>query len=190
MSQPDFVSELKARREPSGEIRGDSEIEPRWVIWLLVGPVVIHHPDFLVPAAAAHEVNLALRNAGNAAAQAEDNLVRELVRDDAGRVGGGRVLILLAQHLRRRDVLDVVEPALHGHVVAGHAQIAERQHGRIRRRRIPGLKLHVCRIARNRQRIEALRNHVEDAGIVQIIPQSVVENLEQVGILGVLRWKV
>jgi hypothetical protein len=27
ISQPDFVIELKAKREPSGEIRGDREIE-------------------------------------------------------------------------------------------------------------------------------------------------------------------
>ena len=32
ISQPDFVSELKASREPSGEIRGESEIVFRCVI--------------------------------------------------------------------------------------------------------------------------------------------------------------
>ena len=29
ISQPDLVIELKAMRDPSGETRGDSEIEPR-----------------------------------------------------------------------------------------------------------------------------------------------------------------
>ena len=32
ISQPVFVAELNARREPSGAIRGDREIEPTWVI--------------------------------------------------------------------------------------------------------------------------------------------------------------
>ena len=36
------------------------------------------------------------------------------------------------------------------------------------------------------QGIEALRDHVEDAGIVQIIPQGFIERLEQVGVLGIL----
>jgi len=31
MSHPDLVKELKARREPSGEIRGESEMDPWWV---------------------------------------------------------------------------------------------------------------------------------------------------------------
>ena len=46
----------------------------------LVGSVVIHHPDFFVPAAAADKKNLAFCNAGNTPAETEDDLVGELMR--------------------------------------------------------------------------------------------------------------
>ena len=68
---------------------------------VLIGAVVVHGPDFFVPAAAADKIDFAFRDALDAAAQAEDDLVGKLVRDDAGGVAGGRILILLAQHLRR-----------------------------------------------------------------------------------------
>src|SRR3977135_453777 len=110
---------------------------------MLVGAVVIHGPDFLVPAAAAHEINLALRNPGNAATQAKDDLVGKLVRRSAGRIVGRRILILLAQDLRRGHILHIVKPALHGYAVARHTQIAKGQHGRIWRRRTPALELHI-----------------------------------------------
>ena len=173
-------------RDPSGETRGDSEIESRRGHGVLVGAVIIHRPYFLVPAAAADEINLAFRDSLNSAAQAKDNFVGKLVRGGAGGVAGGGVLILLAQHLRRCHILHVVEPALDRHAVAGHAQIAKGQHGRVRRRRAPALELHVRRRAHLSQGIEALRNHVEDAGIVQIVPQGFVERLQQIGVLGIL----
>ena len=57
---------------------------------MLVGAVVIHRPDFFVPAAGAHKIDLALRDPGNAATQAEDNFVGKLVSGGArGVVGRG-----------------------------------------------------------------------------------------------------
>ena len=53
---------------------------------LLVGAVVVHHPDFFVARAVADEVDLAFGDAGNASAQAEDNFVGETVRDHPRRV--------------------------------------------------------------------------------------------------------
>ena len=186
----DFPSDLGQRTEGQARTIGRNPRRQRNRAQMghgvLVGAVVVHRPDFFVAAAAADKIDLALGDSGNAAAQAEDNFVGKLVRDRAGRVAGRRILILLAQHLRRGHVLHVVEPALHGHAVAGHAQVAERQHGGIRRRRAPAFKLHIGRRAHLTERIKALRNHVEDAGIVQIVPQRVVEGLEQVGVLGVL----
>ena len=38
ISQPLLVRLLKASRDPSGETRGDSEIEPRCVIWCWFEP--------------------------------------------------------------------------------------------------------------------------------------------------------
>ena len=52
---------------------------------MLVGAVIVHRPDFFVAAAAADKVNLALGDAVNAAAQAENNFIGKFVRDGARR---------------------------------------------------------------------------------------------------------
>ena len=67
---------------------------------VLVGSVVVHYPDFFVPAAAADEKNLALGNARNTPAQPKNYLVRKFVSDGASRIAGRRILVLLAQNLR------------------------------------------------------------------------------------------
>ena len=133
--------------------------------------------------------DLALGDAGDAAAQAEDDFVRKLVGDHADRIGGCVVVVLLAQNLRV-DVgaLDVVQPTLHLHLVGGHAQVAEGEHrGVWRRREFQSVALDFGRLSGNLHRVEALRNHIEDAGIVEIVPERVVESLEQVGVLGIWR---
>src|SRR5690349_16830047 len=93
---------------------------------LLVRAIVIHRPDFFVPSAAANKKYLALRNSLNAATKTEDDLVGKFVSDDADGVVGSGILILLAQHLRRGDVLYVIQPALHRDVIACDSQIAKR----------------------------------------------------------------
>ncbi len=145
----------------------------------LVRAVVIHHPDFLVPAAVADEINLALANAGNASTQAHDDFVGQFVCDQPGCILGGRVRVLLAQHLRGGCVLHVVEPALHRQFVGGCREIAECQHGRVGRRRVPGREVHVRGLARDLQRIKALRDEFDYAGVVEIVPQRVVEGLSR-----------
>src|SRR5579863_2405966 len=149
----------------------------------LIGSVVVHRPDLLVAAAAAHKVNLAFGNAGYAAAEPEDNLVGKFVRDNTGFITGGRILILFSEHLWRRDVLHVVKPSLHGYIIASDAQVAERQHRCVYRSSIPDIELYLSRVAGNCQRIETLRGHVENAGIVQVIPQRSIENFEEVSVL-------
>ena len=47
----------------------------------------------------------------------------------------------------------------------------------------PGFELYVRRRADLSQRIETLRDHIEDAGVVEIIPQGIVESLQQFSIL-------
>ena len=100
----------------------------------LVGAVIIHHPDFFVAGAVADEINFAFRDAGNAAAEAKNDFVGKFVRDQAGRVIGGNIGVLLAQDQRRGGVLYVVEPALHRDFACCHAEIAEGQHGGVGRR--------------------------------------------------------
>src|SRR5579863_6237083 len=148
---------------------------------MLVLAVIIHSPDFFVPAAAADEIYLGFGNPLNPAAQAEDDLIGELVSNGARRVTGGNILILLAENLRRSGILHVVKPALHGNVRAGDSKIAKHQHGRVGRWSTPGFKLNVGGRTHQAERIETLRNHVEDAGVVEIVPQCAVENLQEIG---------
>src|SRR5690348_287905 len=61
---------------------------------LLVGAVPVHGPDFLVAGAVANEIDLGLSWARNAA-QLEDDLVGELVRNVARVLHAGCFLILL-----------------------------------------------------------------------------------------------
>ena len=138
----------KATREPSGETCGESAIEPIWVSCLRVGAVIVHLPDFFRAAAIADVVNLGFRNAGDAAAQAEDDFVGKAVRDDT-RIGVVRFFaILLAQHLWRLRVLGVVQPALDVERTALNSDVAKRQHVGVGRRTAPVRKVHVLRSAR------------------------------------------
>ena len=116
---------------------------------VLVGTVVVHDPDFFVAAAVAHKIDLALRNARDTSAEAEDDFISELVGGGTGGVGGGGIGVLLAEHLRGADIFHVVEPAMHDHAGAGRTQIAESQHGCVGRRSIPGFETHFGRIARS-----------------------------------------
>ena len=107
---------------------------------LLVGAIVVHRPDFFVSAALADEIDLGFGNAGHAAAEAKDDFIGKAVRDYAGSFGRGISLYCLPSTCGDCLVLDVVEPALHHDFAGGHAQIAERQHGSVRRRGIPVLR--------------------------------------------------
>ena len=119
ISQPLLVSALKARREPSGEMRGDKRDRTQMRDLVLVRAVVVHGPDFFVAGAVADEINLRLGDALNAAAQTENNLVGELVRHHARRGVARAIGILLAQDLRRLNILHVVQPALNSQLAAG-----------------------------------------------------------------------
>ncbi len=63
-------------------------------------PVVIHLPDFFVPAAGSDVVDVGLGDAGNAAAQAGDDLVGKAMGDQARIILAGSFVVLLAQDLR------------------------------------------------------------------------------------------
>ena len=152
---------------------------------LLVGAVVIHHPDFFVAAALADEVDLGFGDAGYASAEAEDDFVGKPVGDHAHGVAGCVVGVLLAEHLRRLLILDVVKPSLHRDFAGGRAQVAEGEHGGIGRRRIPRREVDFGWLPGYLQRIETLRNKIEDSGVVEIVPEHVVESLQQFGVLGV-----
>src|SRR5260370_40853941 len=133
---------------------------------LLVGAIVVHDPDFFVAGAFADEVDLGFGDAWYASAQAEDDLVGKSVCDHARRLGRGVVGVLLAEHLWRRLILYVVEPSLHRDLAGGRAQVAESEHGSVRRRGIPSRAINLRPLPRLLHRINTLRDEIEDAGSV------------------------
>src|SRR5882757_3772219 len=137
---------------------------------VLVGAVVIHGPYFFSSGAVAHEINFGFGDAGNTSAQAEDDLVGKLVSDDANSVRSSVVVVLLAQHLRgRRCALDVVEPTLHLNLVRGYSQVAEGEHGGVRRRGNPVSCIQFGRLSGHLLGLETFRDEIENAGIVEIV---------------------
>src|SRR5438552_10630894 len=152
---------------------------------LMISAVVVHHPDFFVAAAVADKINLALTNAGYTAAQAENDFIGKLVSDETRRLLGAVVGILFSEHLRSASILYVKEPALHSDFAAHYPKVAECQHGGVGRGRIPGRKSDVRRLSRHLQWIETLGDHLDHSGIVQIVPQRVVESLQQGRVLRV-----
>src|SRR6266849_1556903 len=106
--------------------------------------------------------------------------------DQAGGVGRGRIGVLLAQHLRRSRVLYVVQPALYGYAVSADPKVAEGQHGSVCRWRAPDLELDFRGLAGYFEGIETFGDQVEDARVIQIIPQGIVKSFEQVAIFRVL----
>src|SRR5215471_1939074 len=133
---------------------------------VLIDSVVVHRPDFLASSATPDEEDLAFRDSLNSTAEAEDNFISKLVRRLASCVSGGGILVLLPEHLGRRDVLHVIKPPLHCHVVTGKTHIPERKHGRVRRWNCPVIELDIGRRAGSAGRKETLRNHVEDSGVI------------------------
>ena len=150
---------------------------------MLVRAIIIHRPDLLVSAPVADEINLRLGNAGNACAQPKDDFVGELVGHQSRRSIAGRIGILLAQNLWGLRIFHIIEPALDGQLPRRDSQASESQHGCVGRRRVPREVVHLRRLTGNLQRIKALRNQFDDPGDVEIVPQRVVESLEQSGIL-------
>ena len=102
-----------------------------------------------------YKIDLGFGYARNSSAEPKDNLIRKLVGDDASCIVGGNIAVLLANHQRRSSVFDVVQPALHRELARGHAEVAESQHGGIRRRRIPQSKSHFRRLSGNLQWVKA-----------------------------------
>ncbi len=101
---------------------------------VLVGAVVIHLPDFLVAALrVVHVVDFGFGDTGDAAAEAQDDLVGEAMGDLAGGVFGGVFAVLLGEHLRVLGFLASKRIAVDREAVAGDAERAEGNHGGVDR---------------------------------------------------------
>ena len=82
-------------------------------------------------------VDLGFGDAGDAAAEAEDDLVGEAVGDLAGGVFAGFFVVLLGEDLRELRVLGVVEEAVDDDASVLDGDVAEGDHGGAGWRRRP-----------------------------------------------------
>ncbi len=130
--KPSWPSEEKATRVLSGETRGEMETVPRCVMAMLVGSVVVHRPDLFVAAAEFDVEDFGLGDAGDAAAEAEDDLVGEAMGDLTGGVFAGVFAVLLGEHLRVLRVLRVEEVAVDDDFAALNAEGCRRRPSRRR----------------------------------------------------------
>ena len=135
--------------------------------------------------AIADEKQFAFGDAGNPAPQTKDDFVSESVCNDAGSLVGSNIGILFSEHQGRGSVLHVVKPALDDHFAGRDSEIAKGQHGGVGRWRVPDSEGNFGRIARDLQGIEAFRDQFDDAGVVEVVPECVVEGFQQGGVLRV-----
>src|SRR4051794_11057192 len=142
---------------------------------LLTESVVIHFPNFFGTGSLADVEDVRVCNAVEASAETEDDFVGEPMGDDARVLFRGSLAILLGEHLGALRISNVVEPALHAEIVAGDCEVSEGDHCGIRRRRGPTSDLDISGRAELSERIEALRNHVEDSGLLEVVPENPIE---------------
>src|SRR5208282_4575378 len=67
----------------------------------------------------------------------------------------------------------------------GDAEVAEGKHGGVGRRRIPGGEVDVGGLAGLLERIETLGDEIEDSGVVEVVPEHVIESFRKVGVFGI-----
>jgi hypothetical protein len=66
---------------------------------------------------------------------------------------------------------------------AGDTEIAEGQHGGVGRRRIPHSERHLGRLAGHLQWIKAFGDEFDDPGIIEVVPERIVESLKESSVL-------
>ena len=127
MLKPLEPSSSKARRVVGRDARRERDrAEMRDLV--LVGAVVVHLPDFFVAGAAGDVVDLGFGDAGDAAAEAEDDLVGEAVGDWRAVSWSGGLVVLLAEDLGVLRFFASNEPAVDDEAAAGR-RVPEGDHG-------------------------------------------------------------
>ncbi len=155
-------------RELSGETRGAQRDGVEMSDRVLRRAIVVHGPDFFVSGAGADEVDLAFGNAGDSAAEAEDDFVGKAVGNQAGVVIRGRFAILLGEHLRVLRILYVEEPTLHLEGSVADAEVAKGEHGGLAAEALPTRPDERLQgLPTSPSGIEALGDHIEDAGLTK-----------------------
>ena len=153
---------------------------------VLIGAIVVHHPDFFGVLAENFDVeDFGFGDAGNAATEAQDDLVGKLMGDLAGRVIAGGVAILLREDLGILSVLRVEEEAIDDQFAAIDADGAEGDEGCTGGRVGVGLDLHLGGRAGSAGGHQAFGDDVEDASGGEVGVEGAVEGLLQLGSLGI-----
>src|SRR5262249_16773607 len=98
------------------------------------------------------------------------------MRDEPRVFDGSILAVLLAENRRRSRILDVNQPALNAYLAGINTQTAECQQSGVGRRVAPCCSLEFRRSRRVRERIKALRHHLENAGVLQVVPECLVKN--------------
>ncbi len=147
--------------------------------------VIVHGPDFLRAGARGDEVDLGFRDAVEPAAEAQDDLVGEAVGDKAGVVLRGGLAVLFAEDGRGVGVLGVNQEAGDGELATVDGKRTQGKHGGVRWGRRPLAEIGFLRGAGGGWRREALRDHVEDAGIRKVVEEGGVEGGLEAGCLRV-----
>src|ERR1700735_587721 len=146
---------------------------------MLVRAVIIHSPDFLVAALAAHVGDLRLRDARQAATQPRNDVVRELVRQAASIGVCRRATINFLQRDRRSRVVNIGKKSRGGQVCPFSRKIPVRDHvgagGSIR----PISEFQFAWLAWRLGRIKARADEIENSAVFQIGPENVVESFFQ-----------
>src|ERR1019366_10794868 len=106
---------------------------------------IIHRPDFLVAATIAHKRDLRAGDAWQAAGQLANDLVGELVREDADLSVADIAAIDFSNHWSQGGISHIVQPSLNLEAIAACRELAESQKLRRRRRAGPGLEIHFRR---------------------------------------------
>src|SRR4051812_8034928 len=125
------------------------------------------------------EIKLGFEDAIHAATEAENDLVGEAVGDEARILFRSLLAVLLAEDLRVLRVGDVVEPTGNSDVAGGSIDVAEGKHCSLGRVIRPGGEIHFLRRAGLLERVKTFRYDFEDAGLLEVVDESVVEDLLQ-----------
>src|SRR5215472_631088 len=123
---------------------------------VLVGPVVIHYPDFLDSrTCGTNESDLRLRNTGQAAGQFADDFVGKLMGELADLRVRGTAPIDLADHWWSGGAAHVKEPGLDSDFGGGFGQIAEADIVGVGGQREPGRSINRGRERKHLGKVEA-----------------------------------
>ena len=141
----------------------------------LVRAVVVHHPDFFSASPRTDEDDLGFEDARDSAAEPEDDLISELVSDQAGVVVGCGFAVLLAEDLRVLLVVGIEEPSVHVEFAGCDGQVSEGEHGGVCGGVSPRRQLNVLWRGRRLHGVEGFRHEVEDAGVAEVVKERLVE---------------